>query len=289
VRKLADFCAGNFYGAQERLFDILLGVSTTGLSTTKDSICDGEGDGCFYQGCQWLTVRRSLKALNPGASDVFVDLGSGKGKALLIAGQLPYRHVIGVEIDQGLSRWAGRNIDRARPRLRAKKVESLTGNVLEWPIPDDTSVIFMFNPFIDQTFSGVMSRIFESYDCNPRVLHIVYQHPWEHDRLLSTGRVVVNDIRSSTWPGRLRWWRGGDVIVSYQVVGRTGSNRLEARRSRRIFRSRRAIQRWSVPNGHNFSMQVPGSHAVYTRFNPTSASLSLHLRTPHITLTARGR
>jgi len=264
--KLTDICAGNFYGAQQRVFDLLLGVSTRGVVATGDDMYDAGGDNCYYQGCEWLSLRRALKDLNPAASDVFVDLGSGKGKALLIAGLLPYKRVIGVEIDEELSRLAERNVNRAWSRLRAEKVECVTSSVLEWPIPDDTSVIFMFNPFIGQTFSAVTSKIFESYDRNPRVLHIVYGHPWEHDKLLSTSRVVVNNVRSGTWPGRIRWWEKGDVIVTYRVVEPVTGNQLEWRRPRGVLQPRRAMRRWSVPNGHNFAMPIPGSGKMYSKF-----------------------
>jgi SAM-dependent methyltransferase len=264
--KLTDIYAGNFYGAQQRAFDLWLSVSTRGVNAMGDYMYDTGGDNCYYQGCEWLSLRRALKDLNPTTSDVFVDLGSGKGKALLIAGLLPYKRVTGVEMDKELSRLAERNIDRARARLRAEKVECVTASVLEWLIPDDASVIFMFNPFIGKTFSAVMSKIFESYDRNPRILHIVYGHPWEHDELLSTSRVVVNNVRSGTSPGRIHWWEKGHVLVTYRVVDSVASNQLEWRRPHGVLRPRRAVRRWSIPNGHNFSMSIPGSDKIYTRF-----------------------
>ena len=264
--ELTDICAGNFYGAQQRVFDLLLGVSTRGIVVTGDNMYDMGGDNCYYQGCEWLSVRRALKDLSPTTSDVFVDLGSGKGKALLIAGLLPYKRVIGVEMDKELSRLAELNVNRVRARLRADKVECVTASVLEWEIPDDASVIFMFNPFIGQTFSAVTSKIFESYDRNPRLLHIVYGHPWEHDKLLSTSRVVVKNVRSDTSPGRIGWWKKGDVIVTYRVVESVADDQLEWRRPRGVLWPRRAVRRWSVPNGHNFSMPIPGSDKTYTKF-----------------------
>jgi len=264
--RLADFCAGNFYGAQQRVFDLMLGVSTRGFAVTENNMFDSDTDNCCYQGCQWLAVRRALKDLGASTSDVFVDLGSGKGKALLIAGRLPYKHVVGIEVDRELSRFAARNIDRAQPRLRAGKVECINADAAEWPIPDDTSVVFMFNPFIGETFSAIASRIFESYDHNPRALHIVYEHPWEHDWLLSTRRVVVTDVRPSTSPGRLGWWKGGDVIVTYEVINSTTRNKFEVRKASRLYRSRRAIRRWSAPNNHNFVMPKLESGEVFTRF-----------------------
>ena len=285
VVRVTDFCAGNFYGAQQRTFDLLLGVSTRDIAATGDAMLDVGAENCHYQGCEWLSLRRALRDLNPTKSDVFADLGSGKGKALLIAGRLSYKRVIGVEIDKELSRLAARNIARARPRLRAGRVECFTASALEWPIPDDASVIFMFNPFIGETFSAVMSKIFESYDRNPRILHIVYEHPWEHDKLLSTSRVVVNNVRSGTWPGRIRWWERGDVVVTYRVVDSAVGNQLEWRRPRGVLRPRRAVQRWSVPNGHNFTMPVPGSDKIYAKFS----SLARISQAKHLIASAEDR
>jgi SAM-dependent methyltransferase len=263
IRMQIGFWAGRFYGAQNRLLDLMLGVSTRGHVSGEWSFDAGN---CPYSGCEWLSVRRALKDLHPSRSDVFIDLGSGKGRALLIAGLLPYKRVVGVEMDGQLCRLARDNIDRARPRLRAGNVECVNANVLDWQIPDDASVIFMYNPFIDRTFYGVTERILASYDRNPRILHIIYQHPWEHDELLSTGRVVVNNVRSVTWPGRPRWWQRGNVIVTYRVVDSSDTGQLEWRKPGQVFRPRRAVQRWSVPNGHNFRMPLPGSGNFYTKF-----------------------
>ena len=249
--------------AQDRIFDRLLGVSTRERIITDGSIFTSGGDNCPYDGSQWLPVQRALKDLRPGPSDVFVDLGSGKGKTLLIAGRLPYRRVVGVEIDKELSQCARRNIKQAQPRLRAHEVDCVTAGVLDWPIPDEVSVVFMFNPFIGQTFRTAAGQIFESYDRRPRTLHILYMYPWEHDWLLSTGRVVVDGIRPGNWPARPRWWQTGHVIVSYRVVGVSEASQSGSL-PRRSIRPHRAIRRWSRPNGHRFTMSAPGKQTLYS-------------------------
>ena len=263
IFKFASFCRTSLDSAQDRIFDRLLGVSTRENIITDGSVFTSGGDNCPYGRSQWLPVRRALKDLRPGRSDVFVDLGSGKGKTLLIAGLLPYRRVVGVEIDEELSQCARRNINKAQPRLRAQEVDSITAGVLDWPIPDEASVVFMFNPFIGQTFRTAVGQIFESYDRRPRTLHIVYRYPWEHDWLLSTDRVVVDGVRPGNWPARPRWWQSGHVIVSYRVVG-VSEGSQSGSLPRRLIRPHRAIQRWSRPNGHRFTMSAPGKQTLYS-------------------------
>jgi hypothetical protein len=252
---LARLCAGPVERAQralehlqQQLFDSWLGVST--LESGPRLV--EPGDNRPYDGCQWLPVRRALRDLAPCSSEVSVDLGAGKGRFLLIAGRLPYRAVTGIEIDEDLALWATRNIERSKRRPRAQVVDCIAADVMEWPIPDDASVIFMYNPFIGPTFRTAVSHIFESYDRRPRKLHIVYDYPWEHDWLLSTGRVVVDSVWPRSWPARLRWWLDGNVIVSYRVVSEKKQEHPSPQMRGRSFRSRLALQRWSMPNDQRF-------------------------------------
>src|SRR5690348_8785344 len=122
ICKIASFGKTALNSLPDRIFDLLLGVSTRESAIGDSTVFTGQ-DNCPYEVSQWLPVRRALKDLNPGVADVFVDLGSGKGKALLIAGQLSFKRVIGVELDQELSESARSNIKQARPRLKASEVD----------------------------------------------------------------------------------------------------------------------------------------------------------------------
>lgn len=254
MSKLASFATATPRNVRAYMFDRMLGVSTRGTLITADSIFAVGGDNLPYAGVEWLPVRHALMNLAPGPTDVFVDLGSGKGKAVLIAGQLPYGRVIGVEIDEGLARCAEDNVRQARARLRAKEVTIVASSVLEWPIPEETSVVFMYNPFLGQTFRSMVGRIIESYDRRPRNLHIIYCLPAEHNWLVSTGRVVVEHVRPSYWPWRFGWWRTGNVIVTYRVVGVSEGASPQPTRDRSS-RLDRATQYWTGPNGYRFMVK----------------------------------
>ena len=249
---------------QSYMFDRLFGVSISVESVQGDY---GENNG--YGGSHWLPVRRVLRKLKPGPQDVFVDLGSGKGIVLLIAGQLPFRRVIGVDIDEGLNRSAKENIERAAGRLRAGEVTSVAASVLEWPVPDDLSVVYMFNPFTGETFREAMQRIFDSYDRNPRELRILYGYPAEHDWLVSTGRVVVESVSGFFWPARPGWWQRGQVLVTYRVVPAAAEGAAQPAPSSPTRRSR-ALQHWSAPNGFRLVTKQTddGVHYLSPIFEP---------------------
>ena len=248
---------------QNLIFDAYFGVSTREPVFATGSVFTSNGEECPYSAAQWRPVHQALKELSPGVSDVFVDFGSGKGKVLLAASRFPYRRTIGVEIDMDLAQGSITNVERARARLRARQIDSVTDSVLTWPFPDDVSTVFMFNPFIGQTFRAAVHRVFDSYDRNPRSLHIIYQFPWEHDWLLSTGRIVVESVRPSSWPAFFGWWRRGEVIVTYRVTGPAQQDRA-AVASSRIARRRRATKHWARPNGHQFTLNAPGESPRYS-------------------------
>src|SRR3954451_1783970 len=77
------------FDAQQWIFERRLGVSTSG-HLYLDEVGKEAPGAVFYEPCQWLPTRRALRALRPGAGDVFADLGSGRGQALLVAGLEPF-------------------------------------------------------------------------------------------------------------------------------------------------------------------------------------------------------
>jgi SAM-dependent methyltransferase len=246
---------------QQQVFERRMSVDTSG-HVYLDELEEASQEDFFYEGCEWIPTERVLKSLRPGPDDVLVDLGSGKGQALLVAGRLPYGRVLGVDLAPDLVAAADENVRRAGPRLRCRDVRSEVRNVLEWDVPDDVTTVFMYCPFIGEVFQGAMERVFASYDRRPRPLRLVYDFPWMHDWLVSTGRVVVEDVRPAQWPAKPWWWRSGWVIVVYRVVGPGEGGPGAPRVRRRVLRPRRALERWGGPNGHRFRLTRPDAPPV---------------------------
>jgi SAM-dependent methyltransferase len=238
---------------QQPVFERLLGVSTSGRVELEE-LGEDPTDRLHYEGCQWLPVRRALRTLSPGPDDVLADLGCGKGQALLIAGRLPFGRVVGVELADELAQEARRNLARARPSLRAGRTEVITADALEWRVPDDLTVLFLYCPFVGEVFHQSLGAVFASHDRAPRRLHVVYDYPWEHDWLMGTGRVRPVDVLPSVWPANPWWWRSGKVITVYRVVSLGQGDPGRPRVRRRWLRPPRALDHWSRPNGHRFEL-----------------------------------
>jgi SAM-dependent methyltransferase len=150
-----------------------------------------------------------------GRSDVFLDLGSGKGRAVIQAGfYYPFKRVAGVEMSLSLHETAVCNVDLMRHRLRCADVRPHCMDVLDLAIPDGTSVVLLHNPFTGNVFGAVITRLLESASRHPRPMRIIYSNPIEESALLATGR--VEQVRA------LRDWRPG------RDWSRSNSSRLYA-------------------------------------------------------------
>ena len=106
-------------------------------------------------------------------SFAFIDIGSGKGKLLLLASQLGFPEIVGVEYAPKLHEAACNNIDRFKNRSGAsKKIDSVIGDALSWPLPQRPALYFMFNPFDLLTTRAFFSRLEEhaTQSCIPTVL-----------------------------------------------------------------------------------------------------------------------
>lgn len=154
-----------------------------------------------YEPSEWQALRRMLAPREVGPHDVFVDFGSGKGRAVLRAAQYPFGRVVGVELADELSQVARRNLERNRARLRVTDVELVTADVLDYEIPDDLTVAYLNNPFTGELFATVLARLLESVDRHPRRLRLLYRNPVEHEQVMATGRARL--VR--------RWQRGRRV------------------------------------------------------------------------------
>src|SRR5687767_6360963 len=76
-----------------------------------------------YSATNWISLRRVLKKLCVQPSqDVFLDFGSGLGRAVIVASTLPFKRVIGVEYSAHLHELGTRNVNIARPKLACKNI-----------------------------------------------------------------------------------------------------------------------------------------------------------------------
>src|SRR5262249_11654937 len=137
---------------RDRRFDRRYNVQTAGTLTPR-SFGVARNDRLLsvrYLSCEPEEFERGLGALPARHEDfTFVDLRSGKGKALFPAAAYPFRRIVGVELSPRLHRIAERNVASFRSDTqRCHAFELQCKSVLDFEVPLEPLVFFLYNPFL---------------------------------------------------------------------------------------------------------------------------------------------
>jgi len=108
----------------------------------------------------------------------FIDLGSGKGRTLLMASDYPFRRIIGVELLPSLHKIAQENLGQYKSdEQKCFELESVCGDATAFPLPPDPLVIFLFNPFPESGMRKVVANLGQTLREHPRPVYILYHNP----------------------------------------------------------------------------------------------------------------
>jgi SAM-dependent methyltransferase len=108
----------------------------------------------------------------------FIDLGSGKGRTLLMASEYPFRKIVGVELIAELHRAAEENIrDYRSPTQRCVQIESVIADAREFELPGEPLVLYLFNPLPERALFDALQRLGKSLAKTPRPVWVVYHNP----------------------------------------------------------------------------------------------------------------
>jgi hypothetical protein len=117
----------------------------------------------------------------------FVDMGSGKGRAILVASEFAFSKIVGIELSPHLHHIAQENIKRYSPASqRCTEFELLCMNVVDYDYGPEPVVLFLFDPFGRETFRSVVANLEASLRANPRDAFVVYIYPQFEDLLRSS-------------------------------------------------------------------------------------------------------
>lgn len=115
--------------------------------------------------------------------DTFVDLGSGKGRTLLIASEY-FKRVKGIEFSEELCKIAKRNImiySKKKKEQLCDKIQVIYADVADYNINDEENVFFMYNPFDETVLKKFLMNIEVSINKTPRTVWIIYYYPAHRD------------------------------------------------------------------------------------------------------------
>lgn len=146
--------------------DRLLGVFHSPYQPTEPTL--------FKEMLDDLQARASLDF----SGFTFIDLGSGKGRTLLMASDYPFRRILGVELLPALHATAVDNI--ARYNLNSQQcfaLQAICGDAALFEFPDDPLVVYLFNPLPEPALRKVENNLTESLKRSPRPIYVLYHNP----------------------------------------------------------------------------------------------------------------
>jgi precorrin-6B methylase 2 len=148
-----------------------LGIQTR-ASEAKDPGTNTEHE--YYGTVSYRALFRMLEAAEMKPSDVFVDIGCGKGRALCCAALSGIAEVVGIEDVAELCQKAKQNLEQLRGRQA--KVNIVQGKAQEFDYTKG-SVFYLFNPFGPLTLKEVLAKIGEAVAVHRKPIKIIYANP----------------------------------------------------------------------------------------------------------------
>lgn len=184
VRGYVDYRREQRFGAQ---VDRKYGSETGGRIPLDRLEIDSPNvaEGVQYEPVSEFYLRRMLRAVRiPPDTYAFVDLGSGKGRALLIAAEYPFKRLIGIDFSRELHEIAQENVARFRARTGSTRTFELhVGDAVAFEFPPEPIALHLFNPFGESVLQQVVQRLGASLREVPRDVFVLYKNP-QHRRIL---------------------------------------------------------------------------------------------------------
>jgi SAM-dependent methyltransferase len=166
-----------------------------------------------YQPIESPLFAEMIESLGIGYSQfIFIDIGSGKGRPLLMASEYPFRKIVGVELLPELNTIAQENIRRfPEERKLCREIEALQQDATEYLFPPMPLVVFMFHPLPESGFRKVIANLRESLREHPRAIWLIYANPLFEEIVLENGGFT----------------KVGGTAQQYSVFAGTASNQVE--------------------------------------------------------------
>jgi len=129
----------------------------------------------------------------------FIDLGAGKGRALLMASDYPFQRIVGVEFMPDLCRAAQKNIAvYSSDRQQCRRIEAICMDARDFQFPLEPLVVYLFNPFSEPTFVAVLENLRRSIEQAPRPVYIAYRFT-EFESLLAKADWLEKVAGTEQW------------------------------------------------------------------------------------------
>jgi SAM-dependent methyltransferase len=107
----------------------------------------------------------------------FIDIGAGKGRALLLATEFEFRRIIGVELLPELVEVARENVREFERRGASTGIELHCQDATKFVFAAEPAVVFLFNPLPQGSLRTLINNLEQSLRQNPNPVYVIYANP----------------------------------------------------------------------------------------------------------------
>ena len=157
--------------ARAAAFDQQFGVDTGGVIYQTELRVNNPNQlhAARYEASDPEFFRNAIKALPIDYQNfVFIDFGSGKGRAILLATEFPFKKIVGVELSEELHSIAEQNVRSFQANTSTcKHIQLLCMDALEYSLPNEPLVCYFGDPFGEPLMIEMLAMIERSMARTP--------------------------------------------------------------------------------------------------------------------------
>ncbi|WP_167561288.1 class I SAM-dependent methyltransferase [Bradyrhizobium sp. AS23.2] len=182
-------------------FDRRFGTDTGGVQNLADEegiVGENAKHGLAHIATDPAQFRQIMDTLDlPLSEFAFIDLGCGKGRALVLAAQYPFRSIIGVDFVPSFVEAARNNVSVAAAQGLRRDIQVVVGDATQFILPSGAALVYLYNPFDSHIVRKVALHVRASYESDRRPVIIVYSNPIHMLEFTSCGWQLVT--KGSGW------------------------------------------------------------------------------------------
>ncbi len=213
-------------------FDQRYGVDTSGLIGGSE-LRSGHPHDAFNTAYYGMAPSRFRQVMQRWVADEshpdienysFIDLGCGKGRAVLMASEFGFCQAIGVELHSSLAKTAETNIARwmAAGHITCPlKIVRL--DAAEFEFPSGACLLYLFHPFTAPVLTRVIERIESEFASRSAQLDVIYFNPEAGELFETSGgfqRLWTGTVDLSEEDAAVDWVASpGDLCSIYRWIG----------------------------------------------------------------------
>ncbi len=114
---------------------------------------------------------------------IFIDVGSGKGRVMLVASELPFKKIVGVDISSECVATTRKNIEIYKDGVHKDRFELHCMDVEDYELPPEDTILYAYNPFGRDVMKRFVTKLETSLRDHPRKLLFLYVFPCQREIL----------------------------------------------------------------------------------------------------------